>query len=172
LNWIFGADLYQWNFCGGRTIIGKAKHFLSPWSWNMSSASSASHGIRDAAKETARDAREGIRDIGKAAADASSGMEKDLQALRDDFARLAEQVADVLASKGNAAWARAKSGVESSVGDAMSGAQDTGQEAMDAVREVSDHVIGAIDESLKQRPYMTLAIVAGLGFLFGLTWRR
>jgi ElaB/YqjD/DUF883 family membrane-anchored ribosome-binding protein len=138
----------------------------------MSSASSASHGIRDAAKETARDAREGIRDIGKAAADASSGMEKDLQALRDDFARLAEQVADVLASKGNAAWARAKSGVESSVGDAMSGAQDTGQEAMDAVREVSDHVIGAIDESLKQRPYMTLAIVAGLGFLFGLTWRR
>jgi ElaB/YqjD/DUF883 family membrane-anchored ribosome-binding protein len=54
----------------------------------------------------------------------------------------------------------------------MSGAQDTGQEAMDAVREVSDNVIGVIDEQLKQRPYTTLAIVAGLGFLFGLTWRR
>ena len=138
----------------------------------MSTASSASHGIRDAAKETARDAREGIREIGKAAADASSSVETDLQALRDDFARLAEQVADILANKGNAAWARAKSGVKSSVDDAMSGAQDTGQEAMDAVREVSDNVIGTIDESLKQRPYTTLAIVAGLGFLFGLTWRR
>jgi ElaB/YqjD/DUF883 family membrane-anchored ribosome-binding protein len=54
----------------------------------------------------------------------------------------------------------------------MSGAQDTGEEAMDAVREVSDHVIGIIDESIKERPYMTLAIVGGLGFLFGLTWRR
>jgi ElaB/YqjD/DUF883 family membrane-anchored ribosome-binding protein len=138
----------------------------------MSSASSASHGIRDAAKETARDAREGVREIGKAAADASSSMEADLQALRDDFARLAEQVTDILANKGNAAWARAKSGVKSSVDDAMSGAQDTGQEAMDAVREVSDNVIGVIDEQLKQRPYTTLAIVAGLGFLFGLRWRR
>jgi ElaB/YqjD/DUF883 family membrane-anchored ribosome-binding protein len=138
----------------------------------MSTASSASHGIRDAAKETARDAREGIREIGKAAADASSSVETDLQALRDDFARLAEQVTDILANKGNAAWARAKSGVKSSVDDAMSGAQDTGQEAMDAVREVSDSVIGTIDESLKQRPYTTLAIVAGLGFLFGLRWRR
>ncbi len=138
----------------------------------MSTASSASHSIRDAAKETARDAREGIREIGKAAADASSSVETDLQALRDDFARLAEQVTDILANKGNAAWARAKSGVKSSVDDAMSGAQDTGQEAMDAVREVSDSVIGTIDESLKQRPYTTLAIVAGLGFLFGLRWRR
>ncbi len=138
----------------------------------MSTASSASHGIRDAAKETARDAREGIREIGKAAADASSSVETDLQALRDDFARLAEQVTDILANKGNAAWARAKSGVKSSVDDAMSGAQDTGQEAMDAVREVSDSVIGTIDKSLKQRPYTTLAIVAGLGFLFGLRWRR
>lgn len=138
----------------------------------MSTASSASHGIRDAAKETARDAREGIREIGKAAADASSSVETDLQALRDDFARLAEQVTDILANKGNAAWARAKSGVKSSVDDAVSGAQDTGQEAMDAVREVSDNVIGTIDELLKQRPYATLAIVAGLGFLLGLTWRR
>jgi ElaB/YqjD/DUF883 family membrane-anchored ribosome-binding protein len=138
----------------------------------MSSASSASHGIRDAAKETARDAREGVREIGKAAADASSSMEADLQALRDDFARLAEQVTDILANKGNTAWARAKSTVKSSVDDAMSGAQDTGQEAMDAVREVSDNVIGVIDEQLKRRPYTTLAIVAGLGFLFGLTWRR
>jgi ElaB/YqjD/DUF883 family membrane-anchored ribosome-binding protein len=138
----------------------------------MSSASSASHGIRDAAKETARDAREGVREIGKAAADASNSVEKDLQALRDDFAKLAEQVTDILANKGNTAWARAKSGVKSSADDAMSGAQEAGEEAMDAVREVSDHVIGIVDESVKERPYMTLAIVAGLGFLFGLTWRR
>jgi len=40
------------------------------------------------------------------------------------------------------------------------------------MREVSDHFVDAIDESIKTRPYTTLAIVAGLGFLFGATWRR
>jgi ElaB/YqjD/DUF883 family membrane-anchored ribosome-binding protein len=32
--------------------------------------------------------------------------------------------------------------------------------------------VEAIDESLKQRPYTTLAIAAAIGFLFGATWRR
>jgi ElaB/YqjD/DUF883 family membrane-anchored ribosome-binding protein len=41
-----------------------------------------------------------------------------------------------------------------------------------AMRDVSDNFIEALDDSLKNRPYATLAIVAGLGFLFGATWRR
>ena len=136
----------------------------------MSTASTASHGIRDAAKETASDAREGVREIGKAAADASPDIQKDLQALRDDFARLAEQVSDILANKGNAAWA-APSGRKSSVDDVVSDAQERGREAVDAMRDVSDNFVEAIDELIKNRPYATLAIVAGLGFLFGATWR-
>jgi ElaB/YqjD/DUF883 family membrane-anchored ribosome-binding protein len=134
----------------------------------MAPASSASANLRDAAKETVREAREGLRDIGNAAADASVNVEDDLQALRDDFARLAAQVADILGSRGNAAWAQAKSRVD----DAMADAQETGREAVDAMRDVSDNFVGAIDDSLKQRPYTTLAIAAGLGFLFGVLWRR
>jgi ElaB/YqjD/DUF883 family membrane-anchored ribosome-binding protein len=38
-----------------------------------------------------------------------------------------------------------------------------------AMRDVSDNFIEALDASLKNRPYATLAIVAGLGFLFGAT---
>ena len=53
-----------------------------------------------------------------------------------------------------------------------SDAQDKGREAVDAMREVSDHFVEAIDNSIKTRPYTTLAMVAGLGFLFGATWRR
>jgi len=56
--------------------------------------------------------------------------------------------------------------------DAVSEAEDKGREAVDAVREVSDNFVEAIDESIKTRPYTTLAIVAGLAFLFGATWRR
>ena len=130
----------------------------------MSSASTVSSNLR----ESANDARESVRDIGKAAADASSDMQKDLQALRDDFARLAEQVSGILSNKGNAAWQHARSSVDDVVADA----QEHSREAVDAMREVSDNFVEAIDELIKNRPYATLAIVAGLGFLFGATWRR
>jgi ElaB/YqjD/DUF883 family membrane-anchored ribosome-binding protein len=54
----------------------------------------------------------------------------------------------------------------------MSDAGAKGQEAVDAVREVGDNMLDAIDESLKKRPYTTLALAVGIGFLFGATWRR
>jgi ElaB/YqjD/DUF883 family membrane-anchored ribosome-binding protein len=130
----------------------------------MNTAATASQNVHDAAK----DAREGLRDVKKAANEASGDIQADLQALRDDFARLAEQVSTILGNKGSAAWQQARSSVD----DIMAGAQDTGREAVDAMREVSDNFVEAIDESIKTRPYTTLAIVAGLGFLFGATWRR
>jgi ElaB/YqjD/DUF883 family membrane-anchored ribosome-binding protein len=130
----------------------------------MASPSPVSANMRDTANET----RESVREIGQAAAEASANAQSDLQSLRDDFSRLAEQVADILANRGNAAWQRAKASVD----DAVSGAQETGQDAADALREVSDHFVEAVDESIRTRPYTTLAIAAGLGFLFGMAWRR
>ena len=130
----------------------------------MNTASTASQNVRDAAK----DARDGLREVKTAAGEASGDIAADLQALRDDFAKLAEQVGEILGTKGNAAWQKARSSVD----DMVAGAQDTGREAVDAVREVSDNFVEAVDESIKTRPYTTLAIVAGIAFLFGATWRR
>lgn len=130
----------------------------------MSTASSASQNMR----ETANDAREGAREVRKAADEAAGDIQGDLQALRDDFGRLAAQVSDIAANKGNAAWQRAKSSVDGM----MSDAQDTGRDALGAMREVSDNLVDAIDESIKERPYTTLALVAGAAFLFGATWRK
>jgi ElaB/YqjD/DUF883 family membrane-anchored ribosome-binding protein len=130
----------------------------------MNTAATASQNVRDAAK----DAREGLRDVKNAANEASGDIQADLQALRDDFARLAEQVSAILGNKGGAAWQQARSSVD----DIMAGAQDTGREAVDAVREVSDHFVDAIEESIKTRPYTTLAIAAAIGFFFGAVWRR
>ncbi|HTE75480.1 MAG TPA: hypothetical protein VK653_01925 [Xanthobacteraceae bacterium] len=130
----------------------------------MASASTVSSNMRDSTNE----AREAARDIGKAASAASGDMQKDMQNLRDDFARLAQQVADIVANRGSAAWERARSGMD----DVVSDAQDKGREAVDAMREVSDQFVEAIDESIKNRPYTTLAMALGLGFLFGTMWRR
>ena len=56
--------------------------------------------------------------------------------------------------------------------EAIADAEDKGRDALDAVREVGDNLAGAIDESLKNRPYTTLALALGIGFLLGATWRR
>lgn len=130
----------------------------------MDTTATASQGIRDTAKE----AREGVREVGKAASAASGDFQKDLQTLRDDLGRLAEQVRDIVSSKGNAAWRRAKTSAEG----VMSDAQAKGQEAASAMRDVSGHFVDAVDESIKTRPYTTLAIAIGLGFLLGTGWRR
>jgi ElaB/YqjD/DUF883 family membrane-anchored ribosome-binding protein len=132
------------------------------------SPSSATHDIRDAANDTMREAREGARDIGKAAADTSDDLPNDLKALRDDFGKLAEQVREILAARGQAAWERAMSGLD----DVVAEARNTGRDASGVMREASDRFAAVVDDSLKTRPYTTLAIAAGLGFLFGITWRR
>jgi ElaB/YqjD/DUF883 family membrane-anchored ribosome-binding protein len=117
---------------------------------------------------TAKEARDTVREVREAASEASGDLQSDLKKLREDFHRLADQVAEVLASRGNTAWRRAKSSVD----EAIAGAQDKGQDAASAVREVSDHLVEAIDDSIKTRPYTTLALVAGIAFLFGAAWRR
>ena len=130
----------------------------------MSTASTASQTVRDAAQ----DAREALKDVRNAAAGSSEDFQQDLQTLRDDFRRLADQIADIVGGSGSAPWRRAKANMD----EAVAGAQEKGRDAASAVREVSDHFVEAIDESIKTRPYTTLALVAGVAFLFGAAWRR
>src|SRR5713101_1485228 len=98
--------------------------------------------VRDTVRETTRDVKEAARESGKAASAASGDIQADLQALRDDVTRLASQITDIFATKGNAAWSRAKSNVEGVVSDVSA----KGQEAVDAVQEAGDKMVGAIDE--------------------------
>jgi ElaB/YqjD/DUF883 family membrane-anchored ribosome-binding protein len=124
--------------------------------------------MRDGVRDTVKDAKDAVRESGRVVSDASGNIQTDLDSLRNDLRRLAEQINDIVTSKGNAAWSRARSNIEGVVSDATT----KGQEAVDAVREVGDNMVDAIDESLKKRPYTTLALAVGIGFLFGATWRR
>ena len=91
-----------------------------------------------------------------------------MQALRDDFRRLADQVADIVAGTGAAAWRRAKSSVD----EAVAGAQEKGATRRAPCAKCPIISSRAIDELIKTRPYTTLALVAGIAFLFGAAWRR
>ena len=121
-----------------------------------------------ATRDMGKEVRDAARDTGKAAVAASGDLRDDLAALREDVTRLGSQMADILATRGNAAWRKARSNVEGVLSDA----QGKGAEAVGAVREVGDTFGNAIDESLKRRPYTTLALAVGIGFLFGATWRH
>lgn len=131
-------------------------------------AASAAQAMRDTARDTAKEAREGVREAGDAASAASGDFQNDLQTLRDDLARLADQVRNIVTARGSAAWQRAKTRADG----VMSDAQAKGQDAASAVRDVSSHFADAIDESVKTRPYTTLALAVGLGFLLGTSFRR
>jgi ElaB/YqjD/DUF883 family membrane-anchored ribosome-binding protein len=119
-------------------------------------------------REAINEAKGAVRDAGKAASAASGDFQDDLTALRDDVARLTQQITQIVTERGGATWRKARSNMEGVISEA----QDKGKDAVDAVREVGDNMVDAIDESLKQRPYTTLALALGIGFLFGATWRR
>ena len=129
----------------------------------MNTASTVSQNMRDTAGTRARACAKSARPHPTLPATSRGSA---IAARR--FLPLAEQVGSIVSGTGNAAWQRAKSSVDG----VMSDAGVKGREAVGAVREVSDNVVEAIDESLKTRPYTTLALVAGLGFLFGAIWRR
>src|SRR4030095_16424661 len=100
---------------------------------------------------------------------------KQLETLRDDISELTHQVADLVSQAKDSPMAqvreqtrRAKASVDSAISDASA----TGREAVDAFRDVADTFGEAVENSLKRRPYATLALVAAIGFLFGAAWRR
>ena len=102
-------------------------------------------------------------------------IEKQLETIRDDISELTHQVADLVGQTKDEAMAQVKTQArraKAAADSALSDATATGREAVDAFRDVADTFGEAIEDSLKRRPYATLALVAGIGFLFGAAWRR
>jgi ElaB/YqjD/DUF883 family membrane-anchored ribosome-binding protein len=81
--------------------------------------------------------------------------------MRDNVGKLSRQVVDLLSVKGGAAYKSAKKNLDATTG-----------EAADAVRDVRDTFADAIEESVERRPYTTLALALGIGFVMGAMWRR
>ena len=54
----------------------------------------------------------------------------------------------------------------------VSDAQDKGRQTVEAVTDVRDNMSRAIDKSLEERPYTTLLMAVGIGFLLGALWTR
>ena len=143
---------------GQRKVISGQISVHSSGRSGMTATSSVSNNVRETGKQ-AREAR-------KAASKTATDIQGELQTLREEFRLLAEQVGNIVADKGSAARAHP------SVDDVVSEAQEKGREVIDALRDVTDNFVDAIDKSIKNRPYTTLALFAALAFLLGAARRR
>ncbi len=106
---------------------------------------------------------------------AADDIRHDLEALRDDVGHLAQQVADLVSTTSSDTLSEAKAQIfriRDHIDDLITGANTKGREAADAMRDVTDNVTNAVEESLQTRPFTTLALAAGLGFVLGAIWRR
>ena len=102
-------------------------------------------------------------------------IEHQIETIRADVSKLTQQMADLAADTKDTAMAQVKTQVrraQEAAESAISDAQASGREAVDAFRDVADTFGDAVDDSLKRRPYATLAVAAGIGFLFGVAWKR
>jgi ElaB/YqjD/DUF883 family membrane-anchored ribosome-binding protein len=102
-------------------------------------------------------------------------IEDQIRLIRDDISELTAQMADLIDQTKDEAMAQAKTQArraQATAEGAISDLQDKGRETIDAFRDVADTFGDAIEDSLKRRPYATLAVVAGIGFLFGAAWKR
>ena len=99
-------------------------------------------------------------------------IRKDLQNLRDDVARLAEQVTTLLSATGDEALGEVRERIHRIRESMQEAVTDAGERGRDAVLDVTDNIGEALEQSLRAHPLTTIALAIGLGFLFGTAWRR
>jgi ElaB/YqjD/DUF883 family membrane-anchored ribosome-binding protein len=117
--------------------------------------------VRSARMASTKDATATVEDI-----------QRDVQALRDDLAKLAGQMTELLSAGGGEAIAGLKKRVRRMQDDLDETVSDVSERGREALTDVSDHLSEALQESIEEHPLTTIALAVGLGFLFGTVWRR
>lgn len=105
----------------------------------------------------------------------SKEMDLEIERLKNDMSQISQHVSKLLSATGSQAARKARYQVnraKQSVDGVLSEAGDIGSEAADAMREVRDTLADAVEESVQNRPFTTLAMAIAAGFVIGAIWRR
>jgi ElaB/YqjD/DUF883 family membrane-anchored ribosome-binding protein len=104
-----------------------------------------------------------------------SATANEIAKLKDDVAQLAQQLGNVADTAADGALDQIRAQVQrvkTSIDGVLAQAGDRGNEAADAVRDVSESLTEALEETVHRRPFTTLGVALGLGFIAGAAWRR
>jgi ElaB/YqjD/DUF883 family membrane-anchored ribosome-binding protein len=111
----------------------------------------------------------------KAPAATAEAIGSDLQALREDIARLADHVGNGLSTTGEDALDEVKAQIgriTDNVHGLLSNVAEKGQDAKQAVHAATTNFTGSVEESLRAHPLATVGLAVGVGFLLGTVARR
>jgi len=102
-------------------------------------------------------------------------LQKDVDAVKDDISKLAEQLSDALDTFTNAARKQSRRGYKaarSNLDSMMSDASEKGNAALAAAQDAAVTLEDTVEDAIVQRPLAAVGLAVGLGFLIGVTWRR
>jgi len=102
-------------------------------------------------------------------------LQKDVDAVKDDISKLADQLSDALDAFTNTARKQSRRGYKrarSNLDSMMSDAADKGNAALAAAQEAAVTLEDTVEDAIVQRPMAAMGLAVGLGFLIGVTWRR
>jgi ElaB/YqjD/DUF883 family membrane-anchored ribosome-binding protein len=98
-----------------------------------------------------------------------------IEALKNDFARLTEQLANVADTTEDEALDEVRSQmqrVKRTIDGLLAEASDRGQDAVETVRDVAKDFSETLERSMRRQPLLTLALAVCPGFICGAAWRR
>jgi ElaB/YqjD/DUF883 family membrane-anchored ribosome-binding protein len=95
-------------------------------------------------------------------------IRKDLQALREEMGRLAGQLSAFVSATGDHSNGDLKQRMRQ-MGDA---AAEISERSRDAANDMIDRVGATLEANMRTRPFATLVVAVGLGFIVGALWRR
>lgn len=102
-------------------------------------------------------------------------LQKDVDAVKDDISKLAEQLSDALDTFTSAARKQTRRGYKqarSNLDSIMADAADKGNSALAAAQDAAVTLEDTVEDAIVQRPLAAVGLAVGLGFLIGVTWRR
>ena len=102
-------------------------------------------------------------------------LEKDVAAVKNDISALTDQITDALNAFAGTARKQASRGYKqarANVDSAMEDASERGSAIMGAAQDTAYSIEETLEDVIAQRPFATVGLALGLGFLIGVTWRR
>ncbi|HMA73345.1 MAG TPA: hypothetical protein VKP67_17950 [Xanthobacteraceae bacterium] len=109
---------------------------------------------------------------------ANGGMDTvrhDLQALRNDVAKLAQEIPSMLSDVRDDSVQAARERVDrikTNIDTSLSQLSERGREAADAVTEMTDDMTRSIEESFHAHPITTIVVALGIGYVLGSMRKR
>ncbi|WP_213773449.1 DUF883 family protein [Bradyrhizobium sp. dw_78] len=102
-------------------------------------------------------------------------LEKDVTAVKNDIAALADQITEVLNSFAGTAGKQARRGYKqarANVDAAVDDMSERGATVMGAAQDAAHSIEETLEDVVAQRPLATIGLALGIGFLIGATWRK